>query len=126
MGFGDLLSKIFGNKAQRDMREIQPYVDKINGVYASLVSLTNDELRARTQAIREKIRQYVAAEVAKVASLRAEVEGQEIEHMISSDLHDCIDSSQITGAVMGQYVEGNQELEAFASENGISPGKAWR
>lgn len=51
--------------------------------------------------------------------------GQEIEHMISSDLHDCIDSSQITGAVMGQYVEGNQELEAFASENGISPGKAW-
>ncbi len=79
MGFGDLLSKIFGNKAQRDMREIQPYVDKINEVYSSLVNLTNDELRARTQTIREKIKQYVADEVAKVAELRAEVEGQEIE-----------------------------------------------
>ncbi len=79
MGFGDLLSKIFGNKAQRDMREIQPYVDKINEVYPSLRELSNDELRARTQSIREKIRQYVAAEVTKVAELRAEIEGQEIE-----------------------------------------------
>ena len=61
------------------MREIQPYVDKINEVYSSLVNLTNDELRARTQTIREKIKQYVADEVAKVAELRAEVEGQEIE-----------------------------------------------
>lgn len=79
MGFGDLLSKIFGNKADRDMREIRPYVDKINEVYSSLVNLTNDELRARTQTIREKIKQYVANEEAQVANLRAEVENQEVE-----------------------------------------------
>ena len=84
MGFGDLLSKIFGNKAQRDMREIQPYVTKINEVYASLVNLTNDELRARTQSIREKIRQYVAEEVAKVAELRGKVETQELEEREST------------------------------------------
>ncbi len=79
MGFGDLLSKIFGNKAQRDEREIRPYVNKINEVYSSLVNLTNDELRARTQTIREKIKQYVASEEAQIADLRALVEGQEIE-----------------------------------------------
>ena len=79
MGFGDLLSKIFGNKAQRDEREIRPYVNKINEVYSSLVNLTNDELRARTQTIREKIKQYVAGEEAQIADLRALVEGQEIE-----------------------------------------------
>ena len=79
MGFGDLLSKIFGNKAQRDEREIKPYVNKINEVYSSLVNLTNDELRARTQTIREKIKQYVAGEESQIADLRAMVEGQEIE-----------------------------------------------
>lgn len=51
--------------------------------------------------------------------------GQEIEHMISSDLNECIGDTQITGAVMGQYVDGDQELEAFAEKNGISQGKAW-
>ncbi|MBO7607187.1 MAG: preprotein translocase subunit SecA [Paludibacteraceae bacterium] len=79
MGFGDLLSKIFGNKAQRDEREIKPYVNKINEVYSSLVNLTNDELRARTQTIREKIKQHVASEESQIADLRAMVEGQEIE-----------------------------------------------
>ena len=51
--------------------------------------------------------------------------GQEIEHMISSDLNDSIGDSEVIGAVLGQYVGDDQELEAFASENGISPGKAW-
>lgn len=79
MGFGDFLSKLFGNKAQRDMRLIQPYVDKIKEVYPSIKVLTNDELRARTQSIREDIKKYVAAETAKVADLRANIEQQEIE-----------------------------------------------
>ena len=32
MGFNDFLSKLFGNKSQRDLKEIMPYVDKIKAV----------------------------------------------------------------------------------------------
>ena len=62
-----------------------------------------------------------------LVSVRSEDEagGQEIEHMISSDLNDSIGNTEVIGAVLGQYVSDDQELEAFASENGISPGKAW-
>ena len=42
MGFNDFLKKMFGNKSQRDLREIQPIVDKINAIYPTLANLSND------------------------------------------------------------------------------------
>ncbi len=79
MGFSDLISKLFGNKAQRDARQIQPYVDKINGIYPSIKSLSNDELRERVQGIRERIKQFVVAETTRIAELRADIDNQEVE-----------------------------------------------
>ena len=35
MGFNEFLSSIFGNKSTRDMKEIQPWVDKIKAAYRS-------------------------------------------------------------------------------------------
>ena len=55
MGFNDILKKLFGNKSQRDLREIQPYVDRILAEYAKIESLDNDELRRRVTDIREQI-----------------------------------------------------------------------
>ncbi len=43
-----LLSKIFGNKSDRDIKEIQPIIDAINSKKESISSLSNDELRAKT------------------------------------------------------------------------------
>ena len=51
MGFNDILKKLFGNKSQRDLREIQPYVDRILAEYAKIESLSNDELRQRVADI---------------------------------------------------------------------------
>ena len=79
MGINSFLSKLFGNKAQRDMREIKPYVDKVRELAPVMEKLTNDELRAKTVQIREKIRSYVAAEVAQIEELKSQIEGQEIE-----------------------------------------------
>ena len=36
------LGKIFGNKSQRDLKEIQPIIDKINAIGPTLKDLTND------------------------------------------------------------------------------------
>ena len=49
MGFNEFISKLFGNKATRDMKEIQPWVEKVKAVYPEISKLTNDELRAKTE-----------------------------------------------------------------------------
>ena len=58
MGFIEFISKMFGNKASRDMREIQPWVQKIKDAYPAIAELSNDELRTRTVALKEKIKNY--------------------------------------------------------------------
>ena len=50
MGFNEFMTKLFGNKSQRDLKEITPYVDKIKAVYPSIQKLSNDELRASVKA----------------------------------------------------------------------------
>lgn len=79
MGFNDFLGKILGNKGTRDLKEISPVVDKIKAVYESIVALTNDELRARTETLKTRIQEYVQPEVARIAELKASIEDTEID-----------------------------------------------
>ncbi len=79
MGFNDFLGKLLGNKAQRDLKEISPFVDKIKAVYAEISNLSNDELRNRTEILKVKIQDFVAPEVARVAELKASIEETEID-----------------------------------------------
>ena len=79
MGFTDVLSKLFGNKAQRDLKEITPYIDKIKAVYPEIQKLTNDQLRERTEQLKTRIAEYVAAEKKRIAELKASVESTEID-----------------------------------------------
>ena len=78
MAFNDFLRKILGNKAQRDLKEITPFVDKIKAVYDEISKLSNDELRARTEALKIRIQEYVATEVNRIAELKASIEETEI------------------------------------------------
>ncbi|WP_347159617.1 preprotein translocase subunit SecA [Pontibacter chitinilyticus] len=53
--FGKTVAKIFGTKSDRDIKEVLPYVSKINEEYARLTSLTDDELRGKTQEVKSVI-----------------------------------------------------------------------
>ena len=79
MGFADILTSLFGNKAQRDLKEITPYVDRIKAVYPEIQRLSHDELRAKTAEIRQQVQDYVATEKAKIAELKASVEALDID-----------------------------------------------
>ena len=79
MGFNEFMTKLFGNKSQRDLKEITPYVDKIKAVYPSIQKLSNDELRAKTDEIKQRIQDYVADERAKVEELRKGIDNKELE-----------------------------------------------
>jgi preprotein translocase subunit SecA len=79
MGFNDFLQKMFGNKSQRDLKAIQPWVEKVKAAYPAVERLSNDELRARTQAIMQSMQDAVAADRARIAELKATVETIEVE-----------------------------------------------
>lgn len=78
MGFNDILKKLFGNKAMRDLKEIEPYVEKIKATYEKVKALTNDELRALSAQLQQRIVDNVADENAKIATLKAEIPKTEI------------------------------------------------
>ena len=74
MSLNTFLSKIFGNKSQRDLREIQPIVKKINALRPEMEALSPDQLRAKIDEVRADIRSVLAPHEQAVADLRAKIE----------------------------------------------------
>ena len=79
MNFIEIITKLFGNKAQKDMRAIQPIVDKIKTAYESIDKLSNDELRSHSWALMDKLQEAVKPHKDRIAELKASVEGTPIE-----------------------------------------------
>ena len=74
MSFLSFITKIFGNKSQRDLKEIEPVIKKIEALADEMKQLSNDELRARITAVREDIRSAVAPLEEENAQIRVDVE----------------------------------------------------
>lgn len=81
MGFNEFISKLFGNKASRDMKEIQPWVEKVKAVYPEISKLTNDELRAKTEELKKFIKDSAAEENKKIEELKATIESTDLENV---------------------------------------------
>ncbi len=73
MGINKFLTKFFGNKSDRDLREIQPYVDKILKVYPEVLNLSNDALRAKTLDLMQQLQDFVAEDQKQVDDLKMKV-----------------------------------------------------
>ena len=56
----DFLQKIFGNKSDRDLKEIRPFVDKVKAVYDDIAALDHNGLRAKTHEFRQRIADNIA------------------------------------------------------------------
>ena len=59
-GITGILKKLFGSKAERDMKAIKPILEKTLAAYNRIDQLSDDALRQASQDIREKIRQRVS------------------------------------------------------------------
>ena len=70
----NFLSKLFGNKSQRDLKEVRPFLDATLAVYPTIKELSNDALRAKTIEFKERISKTVEAEERELAELRKRVE----------------------------------------------------
>ncbi|HRU86807.1 MAG TPA: preprotein translocase subunit SecA, partial [Tenuifilum sp.] len=80
MGLSNFLTKFFGTKSDRDLRELMPIVNKIREAYPRYTTLTNDQLREETDRLRKVVRDYIAEDEAKVEQLKAQMESDEIDY----------------------------------------------
>ncbi|MDQ1088696.1 MULTISPECIES: preprotein translocase subunit SecA [unclassified Siphonobacter] len=69
-----LITKIFGTKSDRDLKELYPYVGKINAEFAKLRELTDEQLRQETAALKSIIKQQLAPITDQVDSIRQRIE----------------------------------------------------
>ncbi len=72
-----LIKLIFGSKADKDRKEIEPYLQKIKAVYPSIEALSNDGLRARSEELKKRIADFIAADEARIVELKAILEKAE-------------------------------------------------
>jgi len=79
MDINKLLSKIFGNKSTRDMKEIQPWVEKIKKAEPAIQALDNDGLRAKTQELKNIIQSSANDIKEKITELKDKIEDTPIE-----------------------------------------------
>lgn len=68
------LKKFFGTKSEKDIKTIQPQVDQILEIYPALAKLSNDELRAKVDALKQKIQDAIKTEQAEINDIKAKVE----------------------------------------------------
>jgi len=79
MGIINILQSMFGNKSSRDMKLIQPYVDKVKSAYEQIEELDNDSLRAKTKEIQSFVQNAAAKEREEIEALKATIEDTPIE-----------------------------------------------
>ncbi|ATV52139.1 preprotein translocase subunit SecA [Prevotella intermedia] len=79
MNFTKLMKSLFGDKSTRDMKLIQPYVDKIKAAYPAIKELSNDDLRAKTKEIRQYVQDAGKQQREEIAKLRESIEDTPID-----------------------------------------------
>ncbi len=80
------LSKLFGgSKSEKDVKVIMPLVKKINEHFASYQSITNDQLRNKTQEFRQRIKEYLKPIDAEIAETNAKAEALAFNDLLGKD-----------------------------------------
>ena len=74
MSFTDVFKKIFGTKAERDLKALKPMLNKVLEAYESIDKLTDDQLREKCQSLKDKIQAAIAADEARIAEIKVELE----------------------------------------------------
>jgi preprotein translocase subunit SecA len=98
----NLIAKLFGTKSQRDLKELVPYVEKVNAEFIRLKDLSNDELRQASAALKEQI----ATELADIDNQLADLNEQGSHPEV-----DVNEKERIFNQIDKLEVERNTELE---------------
>ena len=79
MNLNKILKSLFGDKSSRDMKLIQPIVEQVKVAYPEIKALSNDELRAKTQEIKQKVQDAGKEQREKIKEIKAKIENTPID-----------------------------------------------
>ncbi len=108
-----IMGKFFKSKSDRDIKELEPLVEKINEHFKALQSLSNDELRAKTISFKEAIQTAIVAETDEIKDLKIKVE-QEEDVDVKESLYNRIDELKKISYEKSEGVLEQILAEAFA------------
>ena len=112
MNFNKILKSLFGDKSSRDMKLIQPFVEKVKAQTPKVEKLDNDALRARTQEIRQQVQAAANEQKAEIEKLKATIEETPLDER--ADIFAKVD--KLEKEVLEVYEEALNEVmpEVFA------------
>ena len=79
MNFNKFLRSLFGDKSSRDMKLIQPLVEKVKAAYPEIQKLDNDQLRQRTKEIQRQVQDSAQKQKEEIDKLKATIEDTPID-----------------------------------------------
>ena len=74
MSLISFISKLFGNKSQRDLKELMPIVEKINALGPKVKEMSNDQLRDAIAQVRQALANSTQADQSAIDELKAKIE----------------------------------------------------
>jgi len=112
MNFNKILKSLFGDKSSRDMKLIQPLVEKVKAVSPKIEQLDNDALRQRTKELQQQVQNSAREQKTRIEELKAKIEETPIDER--ADIFAQID--KIEKEVLDIYEEALNEVmpEVFA------------
>ena len=112
MNFNKILKSLFGDKSSRDMKLIQPLVEKVKAVYPEVQKLDNDALRQRTKTLQQQVQNSANEQKKRIEELKATIENTPIDER--ADIFAQID--KIEKEVLEIYEDALNEVmpEVFA------------
>ena len=112
MNFNKILKSLFGDKSSRDMKLIQPLVEKVKAVSSKIEQLDNDALRQRTKELQQQVQNSAREQKTRIEELKAKIEETPIDER--ADIFAQID--KIEKEVLDIYEEALNEVmpEVFA------------
>ncbi|MFA8301239.1 MAG: preprotein translocase subunit SecA [Hyphomicrobiales bacterium] len=111
----DIIKKLLGNKATRDLKELRPIVEEVRNAYEVIKNLSNDELRAKTFEFKEKIADSISEENQKIAEINDRIDNNpDMEIQEKEELYNTIDKLEEISYEKTQETLNSFLPEAFA------------
>ncbi len=110
-----IIKKMFGDKATKDLKVLQPYVVSVHMVEKEIGALTNDQLRAKTQEFKKRIHEYIDADEQEIVQLKKKIDTTiDISINEKEAIYSQIDKLEKTSYEKSQEILDEIAPEAFA------------
>jgi preprotein translocase subunit SecA len=110
-----VLKKLMGTKSDRDLKLVNPMLEKIKEAYEKITLLSNDELREKTASFRQRITEYISVEENQISEIKDRINNEtDIDIHEKEKLYDTIDQLKTQSYEKSQEILGEILPEAFS------------